>query len=398
MSDDIPVLGMVGAGQLARMTHQATVGLAIDLRVLAAKADDSAATVSPGASVGSWDDLEDLDDFARGCDVVTFDHELVDPAHLAALEERGHLLRPSAAAERWAQDKRHQRSELHAAGYPVPRHAPVTDAGELVAFGDATGWPVVAKAVRGGYDGRGVWVLGDAAQARRLVADATAAGTELLAEEFIDLERELAVAVVRRPGGEQLRYPVTETVQVDGICVETLAPAPVDAEVAAAATELAGQVVEHVGGVGIVAVELFLATDGRLLVNELALRPHNSVHWSLEGARTSQFQNHARAVLDLPLGATTLTAPAVATVNVLGPADGSDPRSRLADALAVPGVAVHLYGKDARPGRKLGHVTAVGDEPDDVRRRARQAAGMLTGEDAGATRDDASGTTHQEDQ
>ena len=399
MSHDIPVLGMVGAGQLARMTHQATVGLAIDLRVLAAARGDSAAMVTPGTTVGSWDALEDLDAFADGCDVVTFDHELVDPGHLTALEERGHVLRPSAAAERWAQDKRHQRRELHAAGFPVPRHAPVVDAEDLVRFGDESGWPVVAKATRGGYDGRGVWVVPDAAAARQLAAEASAAGTDLLAEELVEMDRELAVAVARRPGGDQVRYPVTETVQVDGICVETLAPAPVDLDVAEAATDLAGRVVDHVAGVGIVAVELFLATDGRLLVNELALRPHNSVHWSIEGARTSQFQNHVRAVLDLPLGDPGLAAPAVATVNVLGPADGSDPRSRLGDALAVPGVAVHLYGKDARPGRKLGHVTAVGDDAADVRRRARQAAGRLTGEDAGAARgSDAPGATDQEDQ
>ena len=377
----VPVLGMVGAGQLARMTHQATIGLSIQLRVLAAREDDSAAVVLSDVRLGSWHRLEDLEQFAEGCDVVTFDHELTDPRHLAALEERGHVLRPSAAAERFAQDKRYQRDQLAAAGFPVPAHASVATAAELVAFGDEHGWPVVAKAVRGGYDGRGVWVLGHADEARRLVETAGQAGTELLAEEHVPLARELAVAVARRPGGEQVRYAVTETVQQDGICVELLAPAPVDDDVAAAAADLAGRVVDHVDGTGLVAVELFHATDGRLLVNELALRPHNSVHWSIEGARTSQFQNHARAVLDLPLGDPGLTAPAVATVNVLGPADGSEPRSRLAAALAVPGVAVHLYGKDARPGRKLGHVTALGEDPVDTRQRARAAAARLTGDE-----------------
>ncbi len=381
MTDHTLVLGMIGAGQLARMTHQATIGLGIDLRVLAAQPDDSAAVVLPGASVGDWHDLDDLDDFARGCDVVTFDHELVHPDHLATLEDRGHVLRPSAAAERFAQDKRYQREQLSAAGFPVPRFRAVTGADDLLALGEETGWPVVAKAVRGGYDGRGVWVLEDAAAARELVAEVDGTETELLAEEHLDLELELAVAVARRPGGQQVRYPVTETVQEDGICVELVVPAPVDDDLRDQATELAGAVVDHVGGVGIVAVELFLATDGRLLVNELALRPHNSVHWSIEGARTSQFQNHARAVLDLPLGDTALAAPAVATVNVLGPADGSDPRHRLDAALDVPGVAVHLYGKDPRPGRKLGHVTAVAATVAEAREHARRAAARLMGEE-----------------
>ncbi len=381
MTDHTLVLGMIGAGQLARMTHQATIGLGIDLRVLAAKPDDSAAVVLPGATVGDWHDLDDLDRFADGCDVVTFDHELVHPDHLAALEDRGHVLRPSAAAERFAQDKRYQREQLSAAGFPVPRFRAVASADDLVALGDETGWPVVAKAVRGGYDGRGVWVLDDAAAARALVDELTDTDTELLAEEHLDLELELAVAVARRPGGDQVRYPVTETVQEDGICVELVVPAPVADDLRDQAAELAGAVVDHVGGVGIVAVELFLATDGRLLVNELALRPHNSVHWSIEGARTSQFQNHARAVLDLPLGDTSLAAPAVATVNVLGPADGSDPRHRLDGALAVEGAAVHLYGKDPRPGRKLGHVTAVADTVEEARAHARRAAARLTGEE-----------------
>ena len=377
----LPVLGMIGAGQLARMTHQATIGLAIDLRVLAAAADDSAAVVMADPVVGSWTSLDDLHAFADTCDVVTFDHELVPPDHLAALEAKGHVLRPSAAAEEFAQDKGHQREALLAAGFPVPAFRRVTSPQDLVDHGDAHGWPVVAKATRGGYDGRGVWVVDDADAARELVTACTADGVELLAEERVDLDRELAVAVARRPGGEQVRYAVTETVQADGICVELVVPAPVPDEVAAAAVDLAGRLVDHVGGVGVVAVELFLATDGRLLVNELALRPHNSVHWTIEGARTSQFQNHARAVLDLPLGDVSLTAPAVATVNVLGPDDGTDPRTRLPEALAVPGVAVHLYGKSSRPGRKLGHVTALADDVEVARANARTAAARLTGED-----------------
>ncbi len=379
--DALPVLGMVGAGQLARMTQQSIVGLGLPFRILAQGPTDSAVSVSRDVTVGSWDELVDLEAFASGCDVVTFDHELVDPRLLATLEERGHRLRPGSAAQRYAQDKLYQRQELAAAGFPVPEHRAVADLEDLVGFGGTVGWPVVAKAVRGGYDGRGVWVLPDRDAAEELWHDTRADGVDLLVEAHIRIERELAVAVVRRPTGEQRAYSVTETVQSDGICVELVVPAPVAADVAAEATELAERVVQHVDGVGVVALELFQTVDG-MIVNELALRPHNSVHWSIEGARTSQFQNHARAVLDLPLGDVSLTAPAVATVNILGPADGSDPRSRLPAALEVPGVAVHLYSKDARPGRKLGHVTAVGDDPTETRAHARRAANRLTGKEA----------------
>ena len=377
----MPVLGMVGGGQLARMTHQAVVGLGIDLRILCEPDAASARRVAAGASTGSWASLDDLLAFAEGCDVVTFDHELTPPAHLTALEEAGHVLRPSAAAERFAQDKAYQRSTLGAAGFPVPAHVLDPDADELAAFGDEHGWPLVVKAARGGYDGRGVWVCDDLPAAREVLDELASQATAAVVEEHLELAAEVAVAVARRPGGEQVRWAVTETVQRDGICVELVVPAPVDEDVAAAATDLAGRLVEHVDGTGVVAVELFVTTEGRLLLNELALRPHNSVHWTIEGARTSQFQNHARAALDLPLGDTAMTAPAVCTVNVLGPADGSDPRGRLAEALVVPGVDVHLYGKDARPGRKLGHVTAVGDDPSTVRTRARRAAAALTGEE-----------------
>ena len=372
------VLGMVGSGQLARMTHQATVGMAWPFRLFAEHPDESAAGVHADVAVGSIDSFDDLDAFAAGCDVVTFDHELVDPAILADLEARGHLLRPSAIALRHAQDKLHQRQRLSAAGFPVPTFAAVEEPDDLVGFGAQHGWPVVAKAVRGGYDGRGVWVVEDADAARALWDDARAHDTDLLVEELVPIERELAVAVARRPSGESVTYPTTETVQRDGILVELLVPAPVDAHVQAEAQDLGARIVEAVGATGVVAIELFHTADG-LLVNELAMRPHNSMHWTIEGARTSQFQNHARAVLDLPLGTTSTTAPCVATVNVLGPADGSDPRHRLTGALAVPDVGVHLYDKDPRPGRKLGHVTAVGDDPEDTRERARRAAAALTG-------------------
>lgn len=371
-----PTVGIVGAGQLARMTCQAAIPLGLRVRLLAERPDDAAALVSPHVSIGSPASRDDLAAFAAGCDVVTFDHELVDAAALATLEAAGHRLAPDAATVALAQDKRRQRDELGGHGFPVPPHRPVRRVDGLLAFAAEHGWPIVAKAARGGYDGRGVWVVDGPDAARDLIA--TTPGVNLLVETWIPIERELAVLVARRPGGEAAAYPVVETVQRDGICHELLAPAPIAPELAAGAVSLALDVAEAVGVVGLLALELFQSA-GRLLVNEIAVRPHNSGHYTIEGCATSQFAQHLRAILDWPLGDTSLVAPAVATVNLLGPADGSDPAARLPEALALPGVHVHLYGKTARPGRKLGHVTVLGATIEDAGARARRAAGILTG-------------------
>jgi 5-(carboxyamino)imidazole ribonucleotide synthase len=365
-------IGMVGAGQLARMAQQAAIPLGVDLRVLADAGDDSAAQVSPEVTVGDYRSLEDLRSFAKGCDVVTFDHELTDPAHLAALAEEGFVLRPGPGAKRFAQDKAHQRRSFSGLGLPVPAFADVTEVAEVEAFAEENGWPVVLKAPRGGYDGRGVFVVADAGEA----AAALARGP-MLAEAMVPLERELAVMVARRPGGEVVAWPVVETLQVAGVLRESVFPAPVDADRSEEARQLGLRIAETIDLVGVMAVELFDDGAGPLLVNELALRPHNSGHWTIEGAATSQFANHLRAALDWPLGATTPLAPAVVTVNVLGRQDGFDPADGLPDALAVPGASVHLYGKSARPGRKLGHVTVLGEDLADVRERARRAAAAL---------------------
>jgi len=369
---------MVGAGQLARMTCQAAIPLGVRVRLLAERSDDAAALVCPDVTLGSPTSAAELAAFATGCDVATFDHELVDAAALADLEAAGHRLAPSAATVALAQDKRRQRAELGRHGFPVPPYRPVETVDDLLAFAAEHGWPVVAKASRGGYDGRGVWVLDGADAARNLFAVTSASGVALLAERWVPIERELAVLVARRPSGEAVAYPVVETVQRDGICHEVLAPAPIAPDLAAGAEALALGVAEAVGAVGVLAVELFLSGGG-LLVNEIAARPHNSGHYTIEGCATSQFAQHLRAVLDWPLGETALLAPAVATINVLGPPDGDDPAARLPIALAVPGAHVHLYGKTARPGRKLGHVTALGTDVDDARGRARRAADLLTG-------------------
>ncbi|MBQ1061228.1 MULTISPECIES: 5-(carboxyamino)imidazole ribonucleotide synthase [Micromonospora] len=375
----LPVVGMVGGGQLARMTHQAAIALGQSLRVLALAPDDGAALVAADVQYGDHTDLAALRTFAKGCDVVTFDHEHVPNEHIRALTDEGVKLFPPAEALVHAQDKRVMRERLGELGAPNPAWRPVESPADLIAFGEETGWPVVLKAARGGYDGRGVWMVDDAGAAGELAATLLAGGTPLLVEERVKLRRELAVQVARSPFGQVAAYPVVETVQRDGICVEVLAPAPdLPEEQAVAAQQLAIDLATALGVVGLLAVELFDTPSG-LVVNELAMRPHNSGHWTIEGARTSQFEQHLRAVLDYPMGDTSLTAPVVVMANVLGGEPGGisiDERLHHLFA-AEPGAKVHLYGKQVRPGRKIGHVTVLGNDLEDVRARAARAARWL---------------------
>src|SRR6476469_5327365 len=368
---------MVGGGQLARMTHQAAIALGQSLHVLAVSPDDPAALVSPNITLGSHTDLDALSAFAKGCDVLTFDHEHVPGELLRNLVEQGVHVRPGPDALLHAQDKLVMRRKLAALELPVPPFAEVESVADVTAFAEEHGWPCVLKAARGGYDGRGVWMLNGPDSAGELVPRLLEWGTPLLVEQRVAMRRELAALVAGSPFGQGGVWPVVETVQSNGICVEVLAPAPdmseADAEVA---QELALRIAAELDVVGVLAVELF-DTEHGLVVNELAMRPHNSGHWTIEGARTSQFEQHLRAVLDYPLGATQQTAPVVVMANVLGGlADGLDERLHLVFA-SDPALKVHLYGKQVRPGRKTGHVTALGDDVDDVRRRAREGADYL---------------------
>ena len=380
-----PVVGMVGAGQLARMTAQAAIGLGIGFSILADSPDDSAAQVWAGTQLGDYRSLDDLRAFAARCDVLTFDHEHVPGDHLAALEQTGVAVRPGAAALRLTQDKLVMRERLTGLGVPCPRFAPVAGLADVEEFA-AGSWPVVLKSVRGGYDGKGVWVCESPAQAaevlalRRSPADGPADGgaPAFLAEEYVPFTRELAALAACSPHRQGAVYPVVQTVQRDGICREVIAPAPgLPPGRAAQASELALRIASELGVTGLLAVELF-ETDAGLLVNELAMRPHNCGHWTIEGARTSQFEQHLRAVLDLPLGSPALAAPATAMANVLGGDDG-DIYDRYIHVMAAdPGVKVHMYGKPARPGRKIGHVTVTGhSDPAGLADRARRAASYL---------------------
>ena len=375
----VRTIGIIGGGQLARMMHAASIPLGVRIALLAEGPDVSAAQVVAEADVGDYTDPETVYAFAERCDVITFDHEHVPPPILRELQARGKQVHPGPDALLHAQDKVVMRERLTALGVPCPVFAVVADPDELRAFGERTGWPVIAKTSRGGYDGKGVWKLAGPADAAEPFANLKP-GVRILAEEFIDFSRELSVLVARRPSGEERVYPVSETVQTDGICTHTFTPAPGLSEAQRAEIEhLALLVAAELDVTGILAVELMQRPDGAVVVNELAMRPHNTGHWGIDGAHTSQFENHLRAVADLPLGPTGARQPHAAMVNVLG-GSRDDLLAAAAEAYAAdPGVRVQLYGKTVVPGRKVGHVTVVGDDPDDVRARAQAAADHLMG-------------------
>jgi 5-(carboxyamino)imidazole ribonucleotide synthase len=362
------------------MMAQAAIPLGVELTLLAASADDGAAQVVPGVVVGPPDDPDRIRELAGRVDVVTFDHELVDPGLLDALVAEGHDVQPRPEVMRLAQNKRLQREMVTGAGLPGPAWAPIGTPADLDRFAGEHGWPVVLKATRGGYDGRGVWVVADRDTAGEVLAGAAASGTELLVEAHQRLDGELAVLVARTPSGACRVYPATETVQRDGICHELHVPARFGDRVSRDAEAVALAIAERIGATGMLAIEFFVV-DGHVLVNELAPRPHNSGHWTIEGAEISQFEQHMRAVLDWPLGDTGMVAPHVVTRNLLGPEDG-DPFARIPLALANPGAHVHWYGKESRPGRKIGHVTARAETAAEAERVAGAAwAALMHGEE-----------------
>jgi 5-(carboxyamino)imidazole ribonucleotide synthase len=359
------------------MAGEATSALGLSMAVLAQRPDDAACAVAAEVVVGSPFVETDLRALCERCGVVTFDHDQVDLDIVARLGAEGYVLRPGASTLEFAVDKAHMRTVLDSAGVPVPAYA-IFDNGPDAAksvgrFAQEHGWPVMVKAARGGYDGKGVWPVADQNEVAEALSHVK--GT-VVVEELLTLDAELAVMVARRPSGSAAAWPAVETAQVGGVCREVLVPGRLPSDVVEAATGLGQKVAEIAGAVGVMAIELFWS-EGRLLVNEVATRPHNSGHWTIEGAVTSQFENHVRAVLDLPLGSTAPQHPQVASVNVFGGAEGEGPADRLARGLAVDGAHVHLYGKDPRPGRKLGHVTVCGEDPELVRARAWSAARAL---------------------
>ncbi len=373
-------VGVIGGGQLARMMIPAAINLGIEVRVLAESEGMAAALAA--TQVGDYRDAREVLRFCSDVDVVTFDHEHVPQSVLRAIVDAGIAVHPGPDALQYAQDKLLMRAKLDELGIPVPRWAAVEDVRELDAFLAENSGAAVVKTARGGYDGKGVRVV----HAGRDAEDWFAAlaedgnGGALLAEELVPFRRELAQSVARTPSGNVAVWPLVESIQLGGVCAEVIAPAPSsEGGLRELAEDVAVSIAEGVGVTGVMAVELFETTEGRILVNELAMRPHNSGHWSIEGSVTSQFEQHLRAVLDLPLGATRVVSPWSVMVNVLGgPASGTM-ADRYPQVLGeFPSAKVHNYGKLPRPGRKIGHVTVTGDDRDAVTRDARAAAALLS--------------------
>jgi 5-(carboxyamino)imidazole ribonucleotide synthase len=364
------------------MMAPAATALGFELRVLAEGDDVSAVSAVSSSPVGDYKDLQTLLDFSEGLDVMTFDHEHVPTAHLRALQEAGVNVQPGPDALVHAQDKLVMRAAIDRLELPNPAWASVEDVAALIRFGEDIGWPVVLKTPRGGYDGKGVRIVSSAEEAAG-TTEWFDAMSPLLAEAKVGFTRELSALVARTPDGEARAWPVVHTIQVDGVCDEVIAPAlDIPVEVAAAAEDAALRIAHELGVTGVLAVELF-ETPGAgtgFLINELAMRPHNTGHWTQDGSVTSQFEQHLRAVLNLPLGATDVLAPVVVMKNFLG-GDNQDLFSAFPLALArEPAAKVHCYGKSVRPGRKIGHINLVGSstaEVESVRRRAGTVAGII---------------------
>ena len=372
-----PRIGVIGGGQLARMLAPAAEALGVRFSVLAETADAPATQVINEVSVGDYTDYPTLKAFAELVDVVTFDHEHVPPEHLEDLVEAGHAVRPGPQALIFAQDKIRMRTKMDELGLPNPAWADITSEADIAAFADRVGYPFVLKTPRGGYDGKGVRVIESFTEASEWLAEVG----QLLAEEKVDFARELAVMVGRSPMGQTAVWPVVETWQQNGVCKEALAPAPdLSAEKSRAITEAILTVAGTLEVTGVMAMEMFETADG-FLINEFAMRPHNTGHWTQDGSVTSQFEQHLRAVLDLPLGSPAAREDVSAMVNILG-AEHEDLYQPYLHVMAHdPAVKVHLYGKSVRPGRKVGHVNAYGDDRELVLARARHAADFIAGVD-----------------
>ncbi len=377
MTKQTPRVGVIGGGQLARMMTPPAINLGLQIKVLAEAAGSSAELAT--TMVGDYNQLDVVREFARTVDVITFDHEHVPLAVLRALEADGVNVQPPSKALAFAQNKLHMRQQLGELGLPMPAWAEIHDAASLDDFIAANGGVAILKTPIGGYDGKGVRVVRSSVDAKDWLENLADFGGSLLAEEKVDFVRELAQLSARTPGGEFKAWPLVETIQENGVCSAVMAPAPAaSAETLAATADIAKRVAEALGVTGVLAVEMFEARDGRIVINELAMRPHNSGHFSIEGSVTSQFEQHLRAVLDLPLGSTAPRAAHSVMVNLLGVDDKNNFVQALDKALqSHPDAKVHTYGKGARAGRKMGHITVVSDSAEHALAEARGAAAVL---------------------
>lgn len=378
-SKDHPRIGIIGGGQLAKMTALAGLQLGCDVVVLERSSASPAATLALHSIVGDWDDPQVLLQLAAQSDVITLENEFVDAGSLRILEKSGARLLPTADSIARTQDKFVQKTTLVEAGLPVSPFRAVASIDDIRAAGGDYGWPVVLKTRRNGYDGKGNFTVRSAADARAGWEQLGAGKAELFVEAFCPFDRELAIIITRARDGGAAAYPVVESVQRDHICHVIRAPAAVPDDVAERAADLARRAVAAVGGLGSFGVEMFLMADGSVIVNELAPRVHNSGHYTIEACECSQFENHVRAVLGWPLGSTRMTTPAAVMVNLLGAGRGSGWPTGLDPALAMPGVHVHIYGKAlSGTGRKMGHVTALGATTGEAFDRAQAAAQSIS--------------------
>ena len=370
-------VGVIGGGQLARMMTPPAINLGLEIKVLAEAAGSSAALAT--TQVGDYTHLDVVRKFASTVDVITFDHEHVPLPVLEALEDEGVKVNPPSKALAFAQNKLKMRKRLGGLGLPMPAWAEIQDAAALQGFIDENGGVAILKTPIGGYDGKGVRVVRSADDAKDWLANLPQYGGSLLAEEKVDFVRELAQLSARRPSGEFKAWPLVETIQENGVCSIVLSPAPKATKATMEATAvIARKVADGLEVTGVLAVEMFEARDGRILINELAMRPHNSGHFSIEGSVTSQFEQHIRAVSDLPLGSTEPTAKHAVMVNLLGVDDSNDFVQAYDKALAAhPAAKVHTYGKGPRAGRKMGHVTVVSDDFEFALAEAKGAAAVL---------------------
>lgn len=378
-----PTVAVIGAGQLARMMQPAAVHLGVHLRVLAASENECAAAVIPDVVLGATDDMTALMKLCDGAAALTVEHEHVRSDILDALSDHT-AVHPSGTALGYARDKAALRTKLTELGHPQPQWQVVSDVDAASAFAARNQWPIVLKPSRGGYDGRGVFIIDNREDVQSVMTQPLPEGAVWLAEQFVPFAREVAQQVVVSPHGQAVAYPLVRTVQRDGMCAEVVAPCPDSGEdVQNEAAVLALSIARELGVVGALAVELYVLSSEQgetLLVNEVAMRPHNSGHWSIEGAVTSQFENHLRAVLDLPLGDPTPRHPFTVMVNIIG-SDADNLHYALLHCQARdPEAKIHIYGKEVRPGRKVGHVTVSGSNLDELLDRARHTAAYMRGD------------------
>jgi 5-(carboxyamino)imidazole ribonucleotide synthase len=367
-------VGVIGGGQLARMMTPAALALGFELQVFSETENSSARLAT--TRVGDYTKVEQVREFAKNVDVITFDHEHVPLSVLETLEAEGFSIQPSPKALKFAQNKLHMRQRLSELGLPMPVWAEIKTALELDQFLSENGGVAILKTPIGGYDGKGVAVVRTSADASEWLEKIDEFGGSLLAEQKVNFVRELAQLVARRPSGELATWGLVQTVQRDGVCAEVVSPAPNSANTESAA-KVAETVAIELGVTGVLAVEMFETETGELYINELAMRPHNSGHFTIEGSTTSQFEQHLRAVLDLPLGSTTPTAAHSVMINLLGVNNTNDFVSSYPEAMKThPTAKFHTYGKAAREGRKMGHVTVIGNNAETVLAEARAAASV----------------------